>query len=310
MIVKKLDPILREVDEAIKRCLKAEVDSIGRIQAGDWGENEFEYYARLIDSDEIRIFHHIRIAYRGFAFQIDCLILTPHFAIIIEIKNLKGVLTISNEQLIQNVDGRQSRVPNPIAQVKTQSFHFMRWLEEHGIESYPIINLVVSTNRRAIFEFVEPCEEARQMYVHADNFPLKFRMLEIQNPANLTQSNLNELSKTILASHKPKYNNTLEKYGLTEDDFVFELKCQACGFHLMTYKKGAWHCDRCGETCKDCHVQLIRDYLLILGRGISLKECRQLFGIQSRNILRNLLRKMNLKLVGNRKSARYFLSKK
>ena len=94
-------------------------DQLYRIQAGYAGEVKVDKYLEAVDFlKPVHIFTDLQLPVNPkFAIQIDTLILTPAFALILEIKNIAGTLTyISNpphfECTYEDKKSDRNRLPN------------------------------------------------------------------------------------------------------------------------------------------------------------------------------------------------------
>jgi hypothetical protein len=119
-------------------------------QAGWNGELPLDFHLDYLQYthcilDNLRLFdgHHF--------FQIDTLILFPSFILVIEVKNMKGQITIHRErkEMRRDMEG----VQDPVEQSKRQMRLLSYWLAEHLDLKVPIDFLVVFTNKRCTMEF-------------------------------------------------------------------------------------------------------------------------------------------------------------
>ena len=96
---------------------------LGKAKAGYFGEKSIDYYLKDFSSNHFHILHDLRlcIANDNF-FQIDILINTPNYLLIIEVKNYVGSLYFDGnfKQLIREKNGVEEGMENPIPQVINQ----------------------------------------------------------------------------------------------------------------------------------------------------------------------------------------------
>lgn len=90
--------------EALFRRLKKNDSNLSRIQkdylkhiTGYRGEEMVDYKLRTQTNSDFRIFHDLRFRVNHHFFQIDTLILTSSFLLILEIKNIKGILEYDSD---------------------------------------------------------------------------------------------------------------------------------------------------------------------------------------------------------------------
>lgn len=89
--------------EALSRRLilnhkhKQVVDHLARsLRAGYNGEKSLDFTLGFLPKDQFHILHNVRIKDEHGYFQIDTLIASPHFALIIEVKNIYGSIIFDN----------------------------------------------------------------------------------------------------------------------------------------------------------------------------------------------------------------------
>jgi hypothetical protein len=92
-------PVLTDVKSELSRRL-----------AGHKGEQSLLYYLQQLPEKDYFIFHHLRLQLGEFYFQIDYLVLTTKFALILETKNIIGTLFFDSGfgQLIRMKDGEEN----------------------------------------------------------------------------------------------------------------------------------------------------------------------------------------------------------
>lgn len=104
-------------------CMKPEVTSeLARRLAGHKGEQSLLYYLQQLPEKEYFIFHNLRLQLRDFYFQIDFLVLTNRFALILETKNIMGTLFFDSGfgQFIRIKDGEENGFQDPLTQARRQ----------------------------------------------------------------------------------------------------------------------------------------------------------------------------------------------
>lgn len=118
--IKKLEALLRRIDKNHPKRPQIEQDLAKRM-AGYKGEQSMEYHLSFLDERKYYIFHALRIqSTSNYCFQMDVLILTSTYFLIIEIKNIIGQVTFENHfaQFIRTLNGLEEGFYNPLDQVK------------------------------------------------------------------------------------------------------------------------------------------------------------------------------------------------
>ena len=95
------------------------LENFKTFNTGYLGERNIDYYLEILPEKDYLIFHGLRLEYKSQHFQIDTLILTSNFALILEVKTIKGTLFFDTKfkQMIQILDGKKKGYPYPITQV-------------------------------------------------------------------------------------------------------------------------------------------------------------------------------------------------
>jgi len=81
--------------------------------------------------------------------------------------------------------------------------------------------------------------------------------------------------------------------------------CPKCGANPMVRKKQKWHCMVCGEYSQTAHLSSIMDYRLLIGNTITNRQLRDFLLIDSADLARRILLKLNLEKCGSGKSVFY-----
>ena len=109
-------------------------------KAGLRGEQSLDYYLNEPALDHYSIFHDIRLSVHGHPFQIDTLMLTNQFVLILEVKNISGTLHFDQKfnQLIRTTsDGREEGFPDPFSQVSQLAKTTSRLASHRKIPPHP-----------------------------------------------------------------------------------------------------------------------------------------------------------------------------
>ncbi|MGE6375487.1 nuclease-related domain-containing protein [Peribacillus muralis] len=128
-------------------------EDIKKIRAGYKGEYRVFHLLKALPQKDYLLFHDIRLCGSPFSFQMDILIPTPFFLLIVEVKNMAGEILFDNtfNQLIRiNPDGKTEAFDDPILQVSRQRMHLLDWLKTKNINNLPVETLVVSTHSSTI----------------------------------------------------------------------------------------------------------------------------------------------------------------
>ena len=125
---------------------------LGRTTAGYWGEKSVSSILEVLPKNEYFIFHDIRLQGKPYPFQIDLLVLSSYFFLILEVKNMAGELYFDDsfKQIIRTLNNQTEAFDDPVMQVNLQRKQLQAWLSAKKLPLIPIETLVVSANSKAV----------------------------------------------------------------------------------------------------------------------------------------------------------------
>ncbi|MCM3673393.1 NERD domain-containing protein [Peribacillus simplex] len=260
---------------------------------------------------EYRVLHDLRLSYKGSRyFQMDFLIITRNYCIIIEVKNFAGMLYFDRNypQLIRTKDGQEQAYLDPLIQVEVQKTRLNEWLTFNKFPSLPIETLIANANSNTIIRTTPGFTPIFNKITGKETLISKILTLEEKYPSEqLTQRQSNRLSNTILQKNTPYNPDILELYQIDEQDLLKSVQCPECSTLHMQYHWGKWSCGQCSYTSKDAHIQTLRDFSLLIKPNITNKQARLFLQIDSIDIMQRMLSAMELPYSGQFKNRAYRL---
>ncbi|SDI42663.1 nuclease-related domain-containing protein [Natribacillus halophilus] len=291
-------PVAHEIYPAI-------ISEVKRARAGWRGEVSMDYYYRQLDLPRQHYFvHQLRLARNRDFFQMDTLLLTAYFFLILEIKNLTGTLTFDHEH--QQLLREQEVFADPVLQVQQQAASLKVWLQRHFGSSPPIYAYAVMTNENSILKNATPHPLHRQI-IRPPALRQILQDLFEKERYHALNAEVNTYVSTLRTAHRPLKYRAMEKYGLDRADLKNGVFCPSCP-GMMKWWYGTWVCPRCENKSRDAHRKALDDYALLISPHISTGECQNYLGLPSINSAQRLLKKMNLPHSGGTKSRKYHLS--
>lgn len=280
--------------------------------AGYRGEQSIDYHLSFLPKDNYYLLHDLRLQNRQkHHFQMDTLLLSPHFFLILEVKNISGSLYFDQtfHQLIRTTNGKEEGFPDPILQVKKQEKQLKTWLSEHHFQSIPVVSLVVISNSSTIIRCTSHEKEIKEKVIHSAVLPIKLKSLEaLHHAEKLSNKELRKIARSLHKYHQPYQPAILQQFQITDKDIRTGVQCPACKHLPMQRINGRWNCDHCGSTSKDAHITSLEDYSLLFSSTITNQQMRRFLHITSVKQTRNLLTAMNLRQTGMTKGRRYHLA--
>ncbi|MBO0958876.1 NERD domain-containing protein [Neobacillus sp. MM2021_6] len=288
-------------------------DECGRRQAGYLGEKSMDYYYRDLPNQKYTILHDLNLPDGDYNCQIDTLLLTPEFALAIDVKNLAGKLLFDtdNEQLIQINNGKEKGYPYPIAQAERHKKHLQKLLAAHHFPPVPVEYLVVISNPYTSYVITGKNAYKVKPYIcKADIFLKKIELLEKQylQPL-LTAKYLRKLCRRLVKMNTLPINYLLKKYGIQNSDLLTGIHCPSCSHQTLIRKKQNWYCSSCHSFSKDAHIEALKDYFLLFGSTITNKQFRDFAHLESRHIAKRILQSCSFLEYSGKNRYRYYSPK-
>jgi ribosomal protein L37AE/L43A len=273
--------------------------------AGYRGEKSFVYYLEEIDSKKYMIFHGLRLKQNDQYFQMDVVIISFAFILIIEVKNIAGTIFFDQEhhQLIRKMDHVEEGYLDPIAQVRSQSSKFTRWLQKLKLPNIPVETLVVISNPSTI---IKSNKQISHLVSHSSNFTHILELLERKyKQAYYTKKDLQKLSLQLMTKHISHDPDVFELFHINQNDISKGVHCPKCNNIPMKRIVGKWCCDKCMYKSTKAHVDSLKDYALLIRPTITNEQLRKFLQLTSRSVATSILKSMKLKSSGKNKGVIY-----
>ncbi|AYA77867.1 NERD domain-containing protein [Bacillus sp. Y1] len=274
---------------------------LARRLAGHKGEQSLLYYLQQLPEKDYFIFHNLRLLLGEFYFQIDFLLLTTRFALILETKNIMGTLFFDSTfgQLIRMKDGEENGFHDPITQAKRQQEKLGGWLLKHCGLRISVEYFVVVSNPASIIRTDPGKAYLFQRVIHGDKLPERINGLNSKFKLDiLDQRGVKRVCKLLLKSHPPAEYDALGRFGLSPSDICIGVQCGACGKLRMERVYGKWYCADCGNNDANAHITALKDYFYLIKPTITNQEFRDFMLLESPDVAHRLLNKMNLSFTG------------
>lgn len=300
------DAVLRRLPETHHKRVDVIQDSM-RFGAGHKGEVTLDYYTSLLHEEDFHIFQGLRLKTGETHFQMDSLLLSPSFAIIIESKNMAGTLTFNSHfnQMERSFNEKTDTFDDPILQAKRHRILLLKWLNQHHYPPIPIEYLVFSSNPSTSLR--NPSNDPEIYHRVCPPGRLIFKIEEFLSQYTTEVLSLKEhkkLSKLLLKSDQPS-DSHLPKFQINPSDYLTGVQCPKCNRYAMERYSGTWNCTHCGVTSKDAHLQALEDYFLLISPTITNRQFSSFVHLPSQKLSSKLLAKSGLIPAGSTKGRRY-----
>lgn len=223
--------------EKVSETQKDLLSKMKILELGLYGEKsvQFELMNAFIP---IHILHDLQLQHGEYKAQIDFVVITRKFLLVIEVKNYYGNIHVTEHgDFIRNVmKGKkvvfQEGFYSPIRQIERQTEVLRTLLKEHGVigDKTPIKQVVVFTNNKTILDFKKAKEDIQDRIVRVDGLVGYIsKELKKSSPVQILDNRMSDISSFLMDSH---IKEEIEK---TED--TVELKLLGETVEAMTNSK-------------------------------------------------------------------------
>lgn len=293
------------LDHPMRPALESE---LGRRRAGYRGEQSVHSILAILPKNEYFIFHDLRLPSNPHFFQMDLLILSTSFFLILEVKNMAGELFFDDtfKQIIRTLNDQNDAFDDPILQVRQQRIKLLEWLSMKKIPLIPIETLVVSANSKAVLRAEN--KDLSKIIVRKNSLILKIEEIKEKHRQEITtKKELKKVINSLLKAHTPHLPKILEYYNILPNDLATGVQCPNCAALPMTRKCGKWLCSRCSYSARDAHLMALRDYALLIKPTITNRELRKFLHVESDSVALKMLRAGHFPHTGSTKNRVYHL---
>ncbi|QOY37145.1 NERD domain-containing protein [Anaerobacillus isosaccharinicus] len=286
-------------------------DELGKAMAGWRGEQAIDFHLSFLPKEQTMILHDLRLEdNENRFFQIDTVLLSSKFHLILEVKNMAGTLYFNNDpqQLVQKLNNEEKAYQCPILLVERQRLQLQTFLKKFQIPEVPILTLVVISHANSVIKFAPNFYKAKQCVIHAAAIPDKISGIKapFKNEI-LSQKELKKAARILVKNHQPLNKDYLEHFNIPKSDILPGVHCPKCRNLPMERKRGYWLCPSCQHSSKNAHIAAIYDYSLLINSKITNQAIREFLHLQSIFATTKLLNSLNLKKEGQFKGRSYFL---
>ncbi|MGC4376588.1 nuclease-related domain-containing protein [Fictibacillus sp. Mic-4] len=309
--IQKLEALLRRLPTSYPKRKSIE-DELARRSAGLYGENSLDFHLSFLSDERYHILHDVRLLdHKDRYFQIDSLLISPYFLLILEVKNYSGTLTfdqISN-QLIRENNGVVECFPDPFLQVRRQMLQLEWWLQKNKFPQLPIASFIVISNPHTLLKAIPNDPKIFQKVMHAAALPFKVEKLErMYKKEWLNLKEIRKISRLLIKQYIQLDDSVLDQYQISKKELLTGVQCTNCFSLPMQRKRGSWFCPHCKHSSKDAHLSSLHDYALLVGTTITNHQAREFLQIPSISVTSKLLTSLKLQHSGSLRGRKYELS--
>lgn len=296
-------PSNHKVKERIERDVKIK-------RAGLRGEKEVDYPLRFLDKKKYNIIHDLRIKDQNGFFQIDTLILTPKYILILEVKNWYGTILFGENSQVTRISdsGHEEGFSNPPLQAKLQRFRLQRWLDLQGLSDLPVTFFVVISFPSTIIKST-PSHPIPKQVIHNNDLLFNIQALEqVYSVCKTDRIDIQLIGDRLIKAHTPSNLDVLTKYGIKSNELIRGVFCPQCHAVPLIRRNQSWYCQSCLLQSDNAHIPAFNDYYLLICTHISNRQARDFLRIDSPYVTKRLFQKAGFTHTGATKDRIYYLT--
>ena len=281
--------------------------------AGYWGEIALANYVKELPQDKYLTFHDLQLEINNIHFQIDTLLLSQNYILIIEAKNIAGTLIFDDtfKQLIRNNEnGTEESFEDPRVQCQRLQSLLRKWLIKNHCNLLPVDTLIffkststiLKTNSGDKTDFSKICK-GRDIFNKIQGMEQRYNHERIDNET------MSRICNLLLSQHCLKPINILNEYKLTNKDIRSGVCCpnEQCNYIPLNYKRGKWSCPACHTISKDVIQKTLSHYFYLYKPTITNQEARVFLHLPTIHTTQKVLHRLNLETSGKTKDRLYYL---
>ncbi|MEO4054148.1 nuclease-related domain-containing protein [Solibacillus sp. CAU 1738] len=293
-----LKSILRRAELSPSQRVQYE-EQLKRLEAGYAGECRADRYWEELEWPESHylFYNYETVNQYGYTHQIDTIFLTTKYLLIVEIKNIAGVMKIDMEHhqfLRTTSDGRVENFVNPVDQIERHEKYIHSILIQLKIK-LPILKVIILTNPSSV---IQTTSNTIPIF-HLSGLSSKLAQFNTNYTTQIDHNQIEHIKNELMKRYQPSSWSPTQIYPIKKG-----IQCR--NGHTMLYKRGAFRCD-CGEKSNVTLSEALTDYYYLVNPTITNKELRDFLCIECPHAASKLLKKLAFPSVGEFKNRVYFI---
>lgn len=237
------------------------------------------------------------------------MLLSIGFLLIIEVKNIKDVVTFDEMgQSVRTTNGKEEVFTNPIEQVNLQHLRLLHWMRKCDLPPIPIEKIVVYSNPKTILKNISNDKTITEIIIRKERLLSKIEEISSKHKtSHLSEKQLIDISCQLLDAHVPEEANAMNKYDVSIDALMKGVICPTCDIIPMKWDHGKWICRFCGCKSATAHRRTLADYGLLVGQFITNRQAQKILLMDSEYAVRRLFKKEGFDKFGTTSGRKYIL---
>lgn len=281
-------------------------EQLRRITAGFRGEQRVDSLWHEIELPFPHFFiHDLFIQKPNSSHQMDTVLVTGRFILILEIKSISGLLNFdpqTRQFSRTNKDGSIDGMRNPDDQLRRHE----KWMERFLVDQHinlPVVGAIIFTYPSSVIQ----SRAGMRIMIQSSGLPyLMDQLLAIHQQEILFKKKTEVVAQKLLSLHSVK-RLTLPPLPST---FLKGVLCPNCVGKLLIYYRNKWKCKVCSFVDPLAHLTALEQYHALCSPTITNREFRDFTALDSIVAASRLLRAANMSFQGSFKDRVYLIPEK
>ncbi len=234
--------------------------------------------------------------------QIDTLIITRSYILILEVKNIVGTIDFKNyqSQIVRTLNDETTPLGYPFIQLDRNIDGISNILRKYGLNP-PIHSALVFPSNNVI---IENSPKTRNIFF-VKQLPLFIQRLN-DLPNKLSEESFHDICEIFTNINGDFIEKSLcDRFSIDPKELKKGIICSNCGELLQQRTRRTWICIACGQADVNPIPRNIEDLFILIKPEITMNDCLHYLQVKSRHTLNNNLVKMKLPKKGVRRATVY-----
>lgn len=235
--------------------------------------------------------------------QIDFIVITEKFIILLEVKNIKGYISFQTNppQLIRKLNDQLQSMDCPFIQLDRNLANFKRLLSDTSV---PVYAAIVWTNRSAIIE--KSTQSTSHPVLTLKQIPQYLQFLSLQSGKTIP---IKSISNRLLQKSSPFIKTNLcENYHVSPNELTQGLLCLDCGEILLRIER-SWICRQCKARNNHMVLSNVMNLFDVLKPELSFAEIKSVLPQITKDQFKSLVKTGLIEKIGKTNHMKYRLNR-
>ena len=278
------------------------------MEAGYRGECKLD---RMLEMLPFPTLHHVFANYHtkskvGFHYQVDTLVITSRYVLVIEVKNIRGELRFESnpDRLLRTFEEQTEELRCPLSQTERNA-DFLKKQVHKIAPNLPVIPIIVFTHATCRIHTTQH----RIQLLYRRQLETFVERLN-QKPSLLDKKQFQQLSRLFTSTDKNFLpESLLSRSGMHPDVLRKGIFCSVCRGDLLLTKT-YYTCANCGSIDTSALKRSITRLFGIVGPHLSVRLLKNHLKLEKKNRVIRVLKTLPVSRSGNGRASYYTLERK